>query len=60
MADKVKVTLARSPIGSRKDQRQTLLGLGLKRRGRTVELVKTPAVMGMIRKVSHLVQVDGE
>ena len=57
---KITVTLTGSPIGRPQDQRQTLRGLGLTRRGRTVELEKTPAVVGMISKVSHLVRVDSE
>jgi len=60
MADKVTVTLTKSPIGSRKAQKQTLLGLGLTRMGKTVEVERTPPVLGMIKKVSHLVRVDGE
>ncbi len=46
-----------SPIGRKSDQRQTLQGLGLNKLGRTKELEDTPAVRGMIRKVSHLVEV---
>ncbi|MGA1344134.1 MAG: 50S ribosomal protein L30, partial [Hyphomonas sp.] len=49
-----------SPIGRKPDQRQTLQGLGLNKVGRSKELVDTPEVRGMIRKVSHLVEVVGE
>lgn len=49
-----------SPIARKPDQRQTLVGLGLNKIGRTRELEDTPAVRGMIRKVSHLVEVIGE
>ena len=49
-----------SPIGRKPDQRQTLQGLGLNKLGRTKELADTPEVRGMIRKVSHLVEVVGE
>ena len=49
-----------SPIGRRPEQRKTLIGLGLNKVGRTKELEDTPAVRGMIRKVSHLVEVVGE
>lgn len=58
MADKLTVTLTGSPIGCREAQRATLRGLGLTRRGKTVEVEKTPSVLGMIAKVSHLVRVD--
>ncbi len=46
-----------SPIGRPKDQRQTLIGLGLNKRHRRRTLVDTPAVRGMVRKVSHLVRI---
>jgi large subunit ribosomal protein L30 len=53
----VKVTLMHSPIGQTQRQRRTLLGLGLTRRGKTVEVAATAAVLGMIEKVHHLVRV---
>ncbi len=56
----VKVTQTGSPIGRPKDQRATLVGLGLNKIDRTSELEDTPAVRGMIDKVSHLVRVEGE
>lgn len=52
------VTQVRSPIGRPKDQRATLIGLGLNKIRRTRTLEDTPAVRGMIRKVQHLVRVD--
>ena len=54
----VRVTQTGSPIGRPKDQRATLQGLGLNKIGRTRELEDTPAVRGMIDKVSHLVRVE--
>jgi large subunit ribosomal protein L30 len=54
----LKVTQTRSPIGRPKDQRATLIGLGLNKINRTRELEDTPAVRGMIDKVSHLVRID--
>ena len=54
----VRVTQIGSPIGRRKDQRETLIGLGLNKMHRTRELEDSPAVRGMINKVSHLVCVD--
>jgi large subunit ribosomal protein L30 len=56
----VKVTQTGSPIGRPKDQRATLVGLKLNKMNRTSELEDTPAVRGMIDKVSHLVRVEGE
>ncbi len=56
----VTVTQIASPIGRPKDQRATLIGLGLNKIDRTRELEDTPAVRGMIGKVRHLVRVEGE
>ena len=62
MTDKKKatvtVTQVGSPIGRRKDQRATLVGLGLNKMHRTRELEDTPSVRGMIAKVRHLVRVE--
>lgn len=52
------VTLVRSPIGYTKDQKQTVLALGLRRMHQTIEHKDSPALRGMIRKVVHLVQVE--
>lgn len=54
----VRVTQVGSPIRRTKDQRQTLIGLGLNKMHRTRELEDTPSVRGMIDKVRHLVRVD--
>ena len=62
MADKtkatVRVTQIASPIGRKRDQRATLIGLGLNKMHRTRELEDTPAVRGMIAKVQHLIRVE--
>jgi large subunit ribosomal protein L30 len=61
MAAKKKATVTvqqvGSPIRRQKDQRETLVGLGLNKLHRTRELEDTPAVRGMIHKVRHLVRV---
>ncbi|MFQ5617762.1 MAG: 50S ribosomal protein L30 [Rhodospirillales bacterium] len=54
----VRVTQVASPIGRRKDQRATLVGLGLNKMHRTRELEDTPSVRGMIAKVRHLVRIE--
>ena len=54
----VTVTQIGSPIGRQQYQRQTLVGLGLNKMHRTRTLEDTPAVRGMIAKVSHLVRVE--
>ena len=56
----IKVTQIGSPIRRTKDQRATLVGLGLNKMHRTRELEDTPSVRGMVRKVAHLVRVEGE
>ena len=57
-APTVRVTQVRSGLGRKKDQIQTLIGLGLGRPRRTRELEDTPAVRGMIDRVKHLVEVE--
>ena len=53
---KIKVTQRKSVIGRPQDQRDTLRGLGLRKMHQSRILNDTPAVRGMIRKVSHLVE----
>ena len=55
--NKIRVTLLKSVAGIRKTHRATVRGLGLKRINHAVELADTPAVRGMINKVSYLVLV---
>ena len=55
---RVRVTQTGSPIGHPRDQRKTLIGLGLNKMNRTRELEDTPAIRGMIDKVKHLVRVE--
>jgi len=54
----IKVTLVRSPIGYPRVQRLTATGLGLRRLQSHAVLRETPAVLGMVRKISHLLKVD--
>ena len=56
-AKTVKVQLVRSPIGCKADHRATVRGLGLRKTNSESTLEDTPAVRGMIEKVSYLVQV---
>ena len=55
---KIKITQTGSPIRRDKTQRATLVGLGLNKLRRTVEVEATPEVMGQVRKVQHLLQVE--
>ena len=54
----LKVTLVRSRYGRLPAHRATVMGLGLRRIGQTVLLEDTPAIQGMIRKVSYLLRVE--
>ncbi|HAE03375.1 MULTISPECIES: 50S ribosomal protein L30 [unclassified Hwanghaeella] len=62
MADKKTLTVRQigSPIRRPKEQRDTLIGLGLNKMGRTRVLEDTPSVRGMIRKVHHMVEIVEE
>lgn len=53
----IKVQQVGSAIRRRHDQRETLIGLGLNKLGRSAELPDTPSTRGMIAKVAHLVKV---
>ena len=55
---KIKITQVKSSIGSTKRQRATLEALGIRRINHTVEHEATPQVVGMARKVAHLVKVE--
>ncbi len=58
MADKLKITLVKSPIGAIPKQRATVEALGLKKVNKTVEMPDNDAVRGMIWHVKHLVKVE--
>ena len=58
MAEKLKITLVKSPIGAVPKQRATVEALGLKKTGKTVEQPDNAAVRGMILSVRHLVKVE--
>ena len=56
--EKFKLTWVRSIIKRPGDQKATIAALGLKRMNSTVEVVGTPQIMGMIKKVNHLIKVE--
>ena len=60
MAKTIVVKQIGSPIRRPAKQRQTLIGLGLNKMHRTRELEDTPSVRGMIKKISHMVQIIEE
>ncbi|HET9405018.1 MAG TPA: 50S ribosomal protein L30 [Burkholderiales bacterium] len=55
----LKVTLVRSPIGTKQLHRLCVRGLGLRKIRQSVELEDTPAVRGLINKVAYLVKCEG-
>ncbi len=55
---KIKITLVKSPIDRPDRQKLTIQALGLNKTNSTKEVEATPQIMGMIRKVTHLVKVE--
>ncbi|BBJ27214.1 50S ribosomal protein L30 [Athalassotoga saccharophila] len=55
---KVRIELVKSPIGYKYDQRQTAKALGLRKMHDVVVVEQTPQILGMVRKISHLVRVE--
>lgn len=58
MAEKLKITLTKSPIGSTPKQKKVVQALGLRKMHQSVELADTPQTRGAIAKVSHLLTVE--
>ncbi len=55
---KIKITLVKSPIDRPERQKLTLKALGLNKTNATKEVAATPQILGMIRKVDHMVTVE--
>ena len=55
---KIKITQVKSGIDRPERQKQTLLALGLKKMHASKEVEATPQILGMVRKVEHLVKVE--
>ncbi|NTV83704.1 MAG: 50S ribosomal protein L30 [Bacteroidales bacterium] len=55
---RIRITQIKSGIGQTMRQKRTLEALGLKRMHHTVELDATPQILGMCRKLEHLVKVE--
>lgn len=58
MAEKLKITLVKSPIGAVPKHKATVEALGLKKTGKSVEMPDNAAIRGMIQNVRHLVKVE--
>ena len=55
---KLKITLVKSPIDRPERQKLTVQALGLNKTNSTKEVEATPQILGMIRKVTHLIKVE--
>jgi len=55
---KIRVTLVKGITATKHKHRESVKGLGLKHREHTVEVADTPAIRGMINRVSYLVKVE--
>ena len=55
---KIKVTQVKSAIKKPERQKRTLEALGISRLHQSIEVEATPQILGMVRKVSHLVKVE--
>lgn len=55
---KIKITQVRSVIGRPKNQKRTMEALGLRKMNQSVEKEPNPEILGMVRKVNHLVRVE--
>ena len=58
MADKLKITLVKSPIGAVPKHRRTVEALGLNKLHKTVELPNNDATKGMIQQVGYMLKVE--
>jgi large subunit ribosomal protein L30 len=58
MAQKIRIRLVRSTIGALPKHRATIRSLGLRKIGSQREQEASPAILGMVKKVSHLVAVE--
>ena len=58
MAKKIKITLVKSVIGQKPEKKATVRSLGLKKLNSSVVQEATPAILGMVNAVAHLVKVE--
>ncbi|MBL0192114.1 MAG: 50S ribosomal protein L30 [Saprospiraceae bacterium] len=55
---KIKITLVKSVIDRPHSQKNTIIALGIKKMNGSVEHTPTPQILGMVKKVSHLIKVE--
>ena len=56
--DKIKITQIKSVIDRSERQKRTMQALGLTKISQTVEVVATPSIIGMVKRVNHLVAIE--
>ncbi|MBL7816890.1 MAG: 50S ribosomal protein L30 [Saprospiraceae bacterium] len=55
---KIKITLVKSTIHRPQDQKDTVKALGIRKMNHSVEKESTPQILGMVKKIAHLVKVE--
>ena len=55
---KIKITQIKSTIDRSERQKRTVIALGLRKLNQSVEVEATPQIVGMVRKVNHLVAIE--
>jgi len=55
---KIRITQIKSIIDRSERQKRTMQALGLKKMNQSVEVEANPAIIGMVRKVNHLVAIE--
>ena len=55
---KIRIKQVRSKIGRPEDQKRTMVALGLRKLNQVVEHDATPQILGMVKKVNHLLEVE--
>ncbi len=55
---KLRITQVRSQINRPKEQKRTIIALGLKKLNRPIEVEATPQILGMIEAVKHLLKIE--
>ncbi|MGY3053908.1 large subunit ribosomal protein L30 [Pedobacter sp. UYEF25] len=55
---KIKITQIKSTIDRSERQKRTVIALGLRKMNQSVEVEATPQIVGMVRKVNHLVAIE--
>jgi large subunit ribosomal protein L30 len=56
--DKIKITQIKSVIDRSERQKRTMQALGLTKISQSVEVVATPSIIGMVKRVNHLVAIE--